>query len=64
LIGRIYYAGSALLCTPSALAQGGPLALGNQVGEARWRELLGEAGFGHVRRAASTPFNLILEVRP
>ncbi|MGE3664873.1 MAG: class I SAM-dependent methyltransferase, partial [Pseudonocardia sp.] len=41
LIGRIYYAGSALLCTPSALAQGGPLALGNQVGEARWRELLG-----------------------
>jgi SAM-dependent methyltransferase len=64
VIGRIYYAGSTLLCTPSALAQGGVHALGNQVGEARWRELLGQAGFSRVRRAASTPFNLILEVRP
>lgn len=64
VVGRIYYAGSTLLCTPAALAQEGGHALGNQVGEARWRQLLGEADFSQVRRAASTPFNLILEVRP
>lgn len=27
-------------------------------------ELLREAGFGHVRRATETPFNLVLEARP
>jgi SAM-dependent methyltransferase len=62
-VGRVYFACSTMLCTPAALAQHGPHALGNQVGEARWRELLGEAGFSHVRRAAASPFNLVLEVR-
>lgn len=63
-VGRLYYAGSTFLCTPSALAQDGGYALGNQVGEARWRELLADAGFGRVRLAAATPFNIVLEVRP
>jgi SAM-dependent methyltransferase len=62
-VGRVFLASSTLLCTPAALAQNGPHALGNQVGEARWRDLLAQAGFSHVRRAAATPFNLILEVR-
>ena len=63
-VGRMYYAGSTILCTPSSLAQEVGLGLGNQVGETRLRKLLAEAGFGHVRRAADTPFNLVLEVRP
>jgi hypothetical protein len=46
-----------------ALAQDGPHAVGNQVGETRWRELLGEAGFSQVRLAAATPFNIVLEAR-
>jgi hypothetical protein len=48
---------------PNALSQGEP-ALGSQVPEARLRELLAEAGFGRVRRAAETPFNRVLEARP
>ena len=49
-------------CMPSALSRNGPHALGNQVGEARWRELLGGT-FGHKRLAAATPFNIVLELR-
>jgi len=62
-VGRIFYSASTLLCVPNALSQGGP-ALGSQVPEARLRELLAEAGFGSVRRAAETPFNRVLEARP
>jgi hypothetical protein len=40
-----------------------PSALGAQAGEARLTDLLHEAGFSHVRRAAETPFNLVLEAR-
>lgn len=63
-VGRLYYAASTLICTPASLAQEVGLGLGNQVGEARWRGLLQGAGFSRVRRAAETPFNLVLEVRP
>jgi 2-polyprenyl-3-methyl-5-hydroxy-6-metoxy-1,4-benzoquinol methylase len=63
-VGRAYYAFSTLLCTPSSLSQEGGLALGAQAGEARLREVLGTAGFTHVRRAAETPFNIVLEARP
>lgn len=62
-VARLMYAGSTILCMPSALAQSGPHALGNQVGETRWRELLTEAGFGHIRLAAATPFSIVLELR-
>jgi hypothetical protein len=37
--------------------------LGAQAGEARLRAVFAETGFGHWRRAAETPFNLILEAR-
>jgi len=40
------------------------LGLGAQAGERRLAALLTEAGFSSVRRAAQTPFNLILEARP
>ncbi|MGD9528105.1 class I SAM-dependent methyltransferase [Pseudonocardia sp.] len=62
-VGRIFYSASPFICTPAALAQGGQ-ALGNQVPEATWRELLAEAGFGRFRRATETPFNRVFEARP
>jgi len=63
-VGRVYYAASTLICTPSSLAQEVGLALGAQAGEARIREVAEQAGFTRFRRAAETPFNLVLEVRP
>lgn len=62
-VGRVYYAASANLCVPAALSQEGGLALGAQAGEARLAAVLKTAGFGHIRRAAETPFNMVLEAR-
>jgi SAM-dependent methyltransferase len=63
-VGRAYYAFSTMLCTPNSLSQGGDPALGAQAGEARLREVVTAAGFTRFRRAAETPFNLVLEARP
>jgi hypothetical protein len=63
-VGRIYYAASTLLCTPASLSQEVGLALGAQAGEARLRDVVTAGGFTRLRRAAETPFNLILEARP
>jgi hypothetical protein len=63
-IGRIFYAGSTMLCTPGSRAQQVGLALGAQAGESRLRDVLTTASFSRVRRAAQTPFNLVLEARP
>jgi 2-polyprenyl-3-methyl-5-hydroxy-6-metoxy-1,4-benzoquinol methylase len=63
-VGRVFYAGSTMLCTPNSLSQDVGLALGAQAGEARLAEVLREGGFSRVRRAAETPFNLVLEARP
>jgi 2-polyprenyl-3-methyl-5-hydroxy-6-metoxy-1,4-benzoquinol methylase len=62
-VGRVFYGASTLVCTQASLAQEVGLALGAQAGEARLRAVLTEAGFSHVRRAAETPFNMVLEVR-
>src|SRR5262245_44194157 len=62
-IGRIYYAASTTICTPSAQAQEGGFALGNQVPERTWRDILGRAGFGLVERASETPFNRVFQAR-
>ena len=62
-VGRLYYAGSTMVCVPTSLSQEVGMALGAQAGEARLRELLTGAGFGSVRRATETPFNMILEAR-
>jgi SAM-dependent methyltransferase len=63
-VGRIYYAASTLLCTPASLSQDVGLALGAQAGEARLRDVVTAGGFTRFRRAAETPFNLVLEARP
>ncbi len=63
-VGRIFYGGSTMLCTPASLSQEVGLALGAQAGEVRLTEVLNEGGFSRVRRAAETPFNIVLEVRP
>jgi len=62
-IARLYYAASTTLCCPNAISEGGNLVLGAQAGEARIAEVFRKAGFSHFRRAAETPFNLILEAR-
>jgi hypothetical protein len=63
-VGRVYYGFSTLLCTPNALTADGSPALGAQAGEARLTEVIRAGGFSRVRRAAETPFNLVLEARP
>ena len=63
-VGRIFYAASTVICTPSSLDQEVGLGLGAQAGEARLREVAEEAGFTRFRRATETPFNLVLEARP
>jgi SAM-dependent methyltransferase len=63
LAGRLYYAGSTTICCAHAISEGGHLVLGAQAGEARLAEVFRKAGFTHFRRAAETPFNLILEAR-
>jgi SAM-dependent methyltransferase len=60
-VSRAYYGFSTTICTPASLAQPGRCGLGAQAGEARLREVLTRAGFGNVRRATETPFNMILE---
>lgn len=63
-VGRVYYAFSTSICVPSSLGQEVGAALGAQAGEKRLRKVLNEAGFTRVRRAAETPFNMIIEARP
>ncbi len=63
-VGRVMYGASTQICVPVSLARDGP-ALGAQAGEARLREVVVDGGgFTRFRRAAETPFNLVLEARP
>jgi hypothetical protein len=62
-VAQLYYSGSALICCAHAISEGGQLVLGGQAGEARLADVFRKAGFTHFRRAAETPFNLILEAR-
>jgi len=63
-LGKIFYGASTLICVGVSLAQKGP-ALGAQAGDARLREVIvDKGGFTRFRRAAETPFNIILEARP
>lgn len=62
-VGRVYYGASTLVCVPVSLAKNGP-ALGAQAGERRLRDVLvDQGGFTRFRRAAETPFNIVLEAR-
>ena len=63
-VGRVLYGASTQICVPVSLARKGP-ALGAQAGESRLREVVVDGGgFTRFRRAAETPFNLVLEARP
>ncbi len=63
-VGRVYYAASTMICTPASLSQEVGLGLGAQAGEVRLRQVVSSGGFSRFRRAAETPFNLVLEARP
>ncbi|NUB91264.1 methyltransferase domain-containing protein [Haloterrigena sp. SYSU A121-1] len=63
-VSRAFYCASTLACVPNSLDQGGDPVLGAQAGEARLRDVITSGGFTRVRRAAETPFNLVLEAKP
>jgi 2-polyprenyl-3-methyl-5-hydroxy-6-metoxy-1,4-benzoquinol methylase len=63
LLGGIYYGFSTTICVPTSRSQEVGLALGAQAGQKRISDVLIEAGFGNVRRAAETPTNMVLEAR-
>lgn len=62
-VGRAYYGFSTMICTPGAISQSGGMALGAQAGDQKLKEVLHRAGFTKVRRAAETPFNVVIEAR-
>lgn len=64
LVGRVYYAASAMICTPASLNQPGQAGLGAQAGPGRLSAVIRDGGFRDVRVAAETPFNMVLEARP
>ena len=63
-VGRLYYTASTVICVAHSMSEEPRTALGAQAGEARLTEILHDAGFARVRRAAETPFNLVIEARP
>jgi 2-polyprenyl-3-methyl-5-hydroxy-6-metoxy-1,4-benzoquinol methylase len=62
-VGRLYYAASTTMCCAHAISEHGTHVLGAQAGPRRLDAVLKSAGFGTVRQAAQTPFNLIIEAR-
>jgi 2-polyprenyl-3-methyl-5-hydroxy-6-metoxy-1,4-benzoquinol methylase len=62
-VGRVFYSASTFVCTPASRSQEVGLGLGAQAGEARLRKVITQGGFSHVRRAAETAFNMVLEAR-
>jgi SAM-dependent methyltransferase len=55
------YVVSTFLCTPAAVSQHGPHALGAACGEGAMRQVLHDAGFTKVQRVADgAPFNMVL----
>jgi len=62
-LGQIYYSFSTMVCVPASKSQEVGLGLGAQAGQKRLTEVLNAAGFSQVRRAATTPTNLVLEAR-
>ncbi len=63
-MAAMMYAVSTFLCTPTALAQHGPHALGAMAGEAAIRQVFLDAGFERVERIApETPMNMVITAR-
>ena len=63
-VGRLYYAASTMICVPTSLDQPVGAALGAQAGFEKLSSVIKRGGFGRVRKATETPFNMILEARP
>ena len=62
-IGRLYYSASTTMCCAHAISENGTHVLGAQAGPRQLEDVLKAAGLRTVRRAAETPFNLIIEGR-
>ncbi|HVE28381.1 MAG TPA: class I SAM-dependent methyltransferase [Sporichthya sp.] len=62
MAGLMYHASSAI-CLPNSLSQEVGLGLGAAAGPARLQEVLAEAGFSRFDVVASTPMNLVVQVR-
>jgi SAM-dependent methyltransferase len=62
-VGWLYYSVSTAVCVAHSRSEDVGLALGAQAGPARLEAVFREAGFGSVRIAHETPFNLVLDVR-
>lgn len=60
---RMHFAASTALCTPNALSQPGPVALGNQVGFARWAEIFAENGYRDVTEVDRDPVMMVVTAR-
>ena len=63
-VSRLYYAASTMVCVPTSLDQPVGAALGAQAGFEKLSAVIREGGFARVRKAAETPFNMVLEARP
>ena len=63
-VGRMYYAGSTMVCIPTSLDQPVGAAFGAQAGFAKLSSAITQGGFSAVRKATETPFNMVLEARP
>ena len=63
-VSRLYYAGSTMICIPTSLDQPVGAAFGAQAGFAKLSSAITQGGFGKVRKATETPFNMVLEARP
>jgi ubiquinone/menaquinone biosynthesis C-methylase UbiE len=62
-VGRLYYNASTMICVPTSLDQERGAALGAQAGEKKLAEVIRAGGFSRVRRAVTSPFNMVLEAR-
>ena len=63
-VSRLFYAASTMICVPTSLDQPVGAALGAQAGYTKLSSVISQAGFGSVRKAVDTPFNMVLEARP
>ena len=60
-VGQLYYAASTTMCCAHAISENGTHVLGAQAGPEQLHDLLRQGGFGSVRSAMQTPFNLVIE---
>lgn len=62
-VGQLYYSASTAICVQHSRSEPVGLGLGAQAGPARLEAVLQDAGFGSVRTAYESPFNIVLEAR-